>query len=185
MQGLSKKNKKRWDRLWILKHYKCIRGWTDTPGHVCHPLVYPHPVTGIEVSRRQRLSSQRILVAERINFNSGRYLMRSCRPGISVFSCDQAALWTVLSVCPVRLSVTPFSLCPRLRIILNFFRSYYHWQKWWDSRFKHHLFRKYTVIHNGIFIMSIEIMYQYDMSMQKVKVRGQNKFCPNLGPSGP
>ena len=24
-----------------------------------------------------------------------------------------------------------------------------------DSRFKHHLFRKYTVIHNGIFIMSM------------------------------
>ena len=52
-----------------------------------------------------------------------------------VFSCDQAALWMVqsvclsvcLSVCPsVRLSVTPFWLCSHHRIIM----SYYQWKKW-------------------------------------------------------
>ena len=38
-----------------------------------------------------------------------------------VFSCDQAALQMVFSVCPsVRLSVTPFWLCSHHRIILKF-----------------------------------------------------------------
>ena len=41
-----------------------------------------------------------------------------------IFSCDQAALWMVQSVClsvclSVRLSVTPFSLCFHHRIIMN------------------------------------------------------------------
>ena len=44
---------------------------------------------------------------------------------LSFFSCDQAALWMVfsvcLSVCPsVRLSVTPFWLCSHHRIIMKF-----------------------------------------------------------------
>ena len=41
---------------------------------------------------------------------------------------------------------------------LMHFLSLYIWGLWMliqDSRFKHHLFRKYTVIHNGIFIMSM------------------------------
>ena len=38
-----------------------------------------------------------------------------------VFSCDQAALWMVQSVCPsVCLSVTPFWLCYHHRIIMKF-----------------------------------------------------------------
>ena len=38
-----------------------------------------------------------------------------------LFSCDQAALRTLLSVCPsVCLSVTPFSLCSVYRIIMKF-----------------------------------------------------------------
>ena len=42
-----------------------------------------------------------------------------------VFSCDQAALWMVFSVCPsvclsVCLSVTPFWLCSHHRIIMKF-----------------------------------------------------------------
>ena len=48
-----------------------------------------------------------------------------CRIFIPVFSCDQAALWMVfsvcLSVCPsVCLSVTPFWLCSHHRIIMKF-----------------------------------------------------------------
>ena len=43
----------------------------------------------------------------------------------SIFSCDQAALWMVFSVClsvclSVRLSVTPFWLCSHHRIIMKF-----------------------------------------------------------------
>ena len=39
----------------------------------------------------------------------------------AVFSCDQAALWMVFSVClSVRLSVTPFWLCSHHRIIMKF-----------------------------------------------------------------
>ena len=42
-----------------------------------------------------------------------------------IFSCDQAALWMVFSVCPpvcpsVRPSVTPFWLCSHHRIIMKF-----------------------------------------------------------------
>ena len=42
-----------------------------------------------------------------------------------IFSCDQAALWMVFSVClsvclSVRLSVTPFWLCSHHRIIMKF-----------------------------------------------------------------
>ena len=38
-----------------------------------------------------------------------------------LFSCDQAALWMVFSVCPsVCLSVTPFWLCSHHRIIMKF-----------------------------------------------------------------
>ena len=39
-----------------------------------------------------------------------------------IFSCDQAALWMVFSVClsVCRLSVTPFWLCPHHRIIMKF-----------------------------------------------------------------
>ena len=42
-----------------------------------------------------------------------------------IFSCDQAALWMVFSVCPsvclsVCLSVTPFWLCSHHRIIMKF-----------------------------------------------------------------
>ena len=41
-------------------------------------------------------------------------------PGF-IFSCDQAALQMVFSVCPsVRLSVTPFWLCSHHRIIMKF-----------------------------------------------------------------
>ena len=36
---------------------------------------------------------------------------------VTVFSCDQAALQMVFSVCP---SVTPFSLCSHHRIIMKF-----------------------------------------------------------------
>ena len=36
---------------------------------------------------------------------------------IEIFSCDQAALWIVQSVCPF---VTPFSLCSYHRIIIKF-----------------------------------------------------------------
>ena len=43
---------------------------------------------------------------------------KDCR---SIFSCDQAALQMVFSVCPsVRLSVTPFWLCSHHRIIMKF-----------------------------------------------------------------
>ena len=39
----------------------------------------------------------------------------------TIFSCDQAALWMVFSVCPsVCLSVTPFWLCSHHRIIMKF-----------------------------------------------------------------
>ena len=46
-------------------------------------------------------------------------------PKLVVFSCDQAALWMVFSVCPsiclsVCLSVTPFWLCSHHRIIMKF-----------------------------------------------------------------
>ena len=53
-----------------------------------------------------------------------------------VFSCDQAALWMVqsvcLSVCPsVRLSVCLSHLFDYVPIILSsIFRSYYQWQRW-------------------------------------------------------
>ena len=45
--------------------------------------------------------------------------------GLVIFSCDQAALQIVFSVCPsvrlsVRLSVTPFWLCSHHRIIMKF-----------------------------------------------------------------
>ena len=45
--------------------------------------------------------------------------------GISFFSCDQAAIWLVQSVClsvclSVRPSVTPFSPCSHHRIIMKF-----------------------------------------------------------------
>ena len=49
--------------------------------------------------------------------------------GLVIFSCDQAALWMVFSVClsvclsvrpSVRLSVTPFWLCSHHRIIMKF-----------------------------------------------------------------
>ena len=47
-----------------------------------------------------------------------RHLMRLC--GI-IFSCDQAALWLVQSVClSVSLSVTPFWLCSQHRISMKF-----------------------------------------------------------------
>ena len=40
---------------------------------------------------------------------------------VLIFSCDQAALWMVQSVClSVRLSVTPFWLCSHHRIIMKF-----------------------------------------------------------------
>ena len=44
---------------------------------------------------------------------------------LQFFSCDQATLWKAQSVCPsvcppVRLSVTPFSLCSHHRIIMKF-----------------------------------------------------------------
>ena len=48
-----------------------------------------------------------------------------------LFSCHQAALCMVFSVClSVRLSVTPISLCFHHRIILKFILSYYWWQMW-------------------------------------------------------
>ena len=53
-----------------------------------------------------------------------------------VFSCDQAALWMVQSVCPsVRLSVR-LSVCHTFSTMFpssyhhEIFRSYYQWQKW-------------------------------------------------------
>ena len=55
---------------------------------------------------------------------------------ISVFGCDQAALWMVQSVCPsVRLSVCPSVCHTFLTMFLSsyhheIFRSYYQWQKW-------------------------------------------------------
>ena len=63
---------------------------------------------------------------------------------LTVFSCDQAALWMVQSVCPsVRLSVR-LSVCLSVRPSVchtfltmfpssyhhEIFRSYYQWQKW-------------------------------------------------------
>ena len=50
-----------------------------------------------------------------------KFARRTC----SIFSCDQAALQMVFSVCPsvcpsVRLSVTPFWLCSHHRIIMKF-----------------------------------------------------------------
>ena len=51
---------------------------------------------------------------------------------LEVFSCDQAAIRTLLSVRPsVCLSVTPFSPCSPHREI---FRSYRHWQKWYPCK---------------------------------------------------
>ena len=57
-----------------------------------------------------------------------------------IFSCDQAAIWLVQSVCPsVRPSVR-LSVCPSVRHTFltmfsssyhhEIFRSYYQWQKW-------------------------------------------------------
>ena len=53
-----------------------------------------------------------------------------------IFSCDQAALWMVQSVCPsVCLSVRP-SICHTFLTMFpssyhhEIFRSYYQWQKW-------------------------------------------------------
>ena len=41
--------------------------------------------------------------------------------GLLIFSCDQAALWMVQSICPsVCPSVTPFSPCSHHRIIMKF-----------------------------------------------------------------
>ena len=46
-----------------------------------------------------------------------------------VFSCDQAALQMVLSVCPsLRPSLPPFSLCSHHRIIIKLYH-YYQWPK--------------------------------------------------------
>ena len=79
-----------------------------------------------------------------------------------VFSCDQAALWMVFSVClSVRLSV-----CLSVRhTFLTMFPSSYH----------HEIFRSY---HHGTRVTS----------MQKVKVRGQRsrsqRSQPNLAVSG-
>ena len=47
------------------------------------------------------------------------------------FSCDQAALWMVQSVC-LSLSVHPSHIFDYVPIIVSYeiFRSYYQWQKW-------------------------------------------------------
>ena len=49
LESLTKEQRERWNRLWFIKTFKRIRGYTDTPGHVIHPLVYPHPITGEQV----------------------------------------------------------------------------------------------------------------------------------------
>ena len=54
---------------------------------------------------------------------SSPYLMNKYR--CHVFSCDQAAIWMVQSVCPsvrpsVCLSITPFCLCSQHRCIMKF-----------------------------------------------------------------
>ena len=97
-----------------------------------------------------------------------------CVDVIYIFSCDQAALRSRLSVRLSVLSFTPFSLCKfKFKFFIvsipshlfhyvsssyhhEIFRCYYHWQKWcpWKrSEVKGH------------------------------SHRGQNKFCPNLGVS--
>ena len=72
-----------------------------------------------------------------------------------IFSCDQAALRTILSVCPsARLSVTPFSQCFLSSYHHEILRSYYHWQN----------------------------RCPCNRSRSEVKSQGhrvQNKFCPN------
>ena len=52
-------------------------------------------------------------------------LISNIHQQITLFSCDQAAIWLVQSVCPsvrpsVCLSVTPFSPCSHHRIIMKF-----------------------------------------------------------------
>ena len=49
LDGLSDPMRSLWDRLSLVKTYKYIRGQTDTPGYVVHPLTYPHPETGKQV----------------------------------------------------------------------------------------------------------------------------------------
>ena len=52
---------------------------------------------------------------------NGAYSLKQHKKGSYCFSCDQAALWTVFSVCPsVCLPVTPFWLCSHHRIITKF-----------------------------------------------------------------
>ena len=77
-------------------------------------------------------------------------LLQSCtRPStcIIIFSCDQAAIWLVQSVCvSVRPSVTPLSPCSHHRIIMKF---------------------------TGVITNDKSDVHAKVMSMQKVKVKGQ------------
>lgn len=45
VRSLKSEQLKRWERLWLLKTFKRIRGFSNEPGFVIHPLVYPHPVS--------------------------------------------------------------------------------------------------------------------------------------------
>lgn len=52
MGSLEQEKLYRWQRLWPVWAYKQILGSDSGPKLVVHPLVYPHPLTGLSVSDR-------------------------------------------------------------------------------------------------------------------------------------
>ncbi len=49
-RGLTKRDKERWKRTWVVKHMNRLRGVDDAPYSVIHPLVHRHPITGKKVT---------------------------------------------------------------------------------------------------------------------------------------
>ena len=98
-----------------LTPFQCILV-TDTSNHLPVVLIDDNSVTGSCECYILRLSISFCILP-------WIYLLATIQAhhSIFIFSCDQAAVWMVQSVCPsVCLSVTPFWLCSHYRIITKF-----------------------------------------------------------------
>ena len=88
--------------------------WETFP---CHDVMGQANVRRVIIERTRPGVRGSKTTAGKVNKKSHVFMFSS----LIVFSCDQAALRTLLSVClSVRPSVTPFSLCSHNRIILKF-----------------------------------------------------------------
>ena len=120
----------RWNYLSILKLQRCC--WSLEIDKYFHPTLHNGcnylSLLGLKliyVSKSAPLKDIDWIYGSRIN-QVKLYILQFCPGSDLIFSCDQAALRTFLSVHPpsvrpsVCLSVTPFSLCSHHRIIMKF-----------------------------------------------------------------